>query len=55
MYGYICPECGAHLDPGEICDCTAEREELQKEVHDRMVVIEELLEIEEDGQLRMAV
>ncbi|MDF2889758.1 MAG: hypothetical protein K0R80_125 [Clostridia bacterium] len=18
---YICPECGAHLDPGEKCDC----------------------------------
>ncbi len=22
MYNrYICPECGAHLDPGEPCDC----------------------------------
>jgi len=20
-YYRICPECGAHLDPGEICDC----------------------------------
>ncbi len=20
-YGSICPECGAHLDPGERCDC----------------------------------
>lgn len=22
MYAYICPCCGAYLDPGEICDCT---------------------------------
>jgi len=21
MYYRICPDCGAHLDPGEICDC----------------------------------
>lgn len=21
MYGYICPECGCYLDPGEKCDC----------------------------------
>lgn len=21
-YGKICPLCGAHLDPGEKCDCT---------------------------------
>lgn len=22
MNYYICPYCGAHLDPGELCDCT---------------------------------
>lgn len=21
MYAYICPDCGAYLDPGEVCDC----------------------------------
>lgn len=24
MYGYICPECGCYLDPGEKCDCKDE-------------------------------
>ena len=24
MYYYICPECGAYLDPGERCDCKEE-------------------------------
>lgn len=23
---HICPECGAHLDPGERCDCRDEKE-----------------------------
>ena len=22
MYYRTCPNCGAHLDPGEICDCS---------------------------------
>lgn len=26
MYGYICKHCGAHLDPGEKCDCEEEEE-----------------------------
>lgn len=21
-YFRVCPECGAHLDPGEVCDCS---------------------------------
>lgn len=21
MRNYICPDCGAYLDPGEVCDC----------------------------------
>ena len=25
MYGYICEHCGAHLDPGEHCDCEVEK------------------------------
>lgn len=24
---YVCPECGAHLDPGERCDCHEKRED----------------------------
>lgn len=23
-YYRTCPDCGAHLDPGEMCDCQAE-------------------------------
>jgi hypothetical protein len=24
VYYHICPKCGAHLDPGERCDCSDE-------------------------------
>ena len=24
-----CPECGANLDPGEVCDCGRDRDELE--------------------------
>ena len=27
LYYKTCPYCGAHLDPGEHCDCTKERSE----------------------------
>ncbi len=27
MYGYICPYCGDHLDPGERCECRVKEEE----------------------------
>ena len=30
MYGYICPECGCYLDPGEKCDCK-EEEKMREE------------------------
>ena len=55
MYGYICPDCGAHLDPGEICDCITERREHEKENSDHVNMLKELLEEEASGQLRMAV
>lgn len=29
-YYYICPYCGAFLDPGEKCDCEKEREAQEK-------------------------
>lgn len=30
MYGYICEDCGAHLDPGEECDCVQRRREIRE-------------------------
>ena len=30
MYGWICPRCGGHLDPGERCDCDAQAEQPKK-------------------------
>ena len=54
MYYTTCPYCGAHLDPGEKCDCREEktakvsrREEIKKEP---VVYFEE-----KNGQLRIAV
>ncbi len=32
MYGYLCEKCGAHLDPGEKCDCEEEKARRQKEI-----------------------
>ena len=29
MQYYECPYCGAHLDPGEKCDCEEEREMIE--------------------------
>jgi len=26
MYFNVCPHCGAHLDPGERCDCLQEKQ-----------------------------
>lgn len=26
MYGRVCPDCGAYLDPGEKCDCREKEE-----------------------------
>lgn len=32
MYGYVCEKCHAHLDPGEHCDCEAEKEQQKMKV-----------------------
>ena len=39
MYGYICSDCGAHLDPGEKCDCK-QKEQEKKEFYNRHLKIE---------------
>ncbi len=55
MYAYICPECGAYLDPGETCDC---KEETKKQEVESAKVLEEIFRMlteEKDGQLRIAV
>jgi hypothetical protein len=55
MYSYICPVCGAYLDPGETCDCKAEREDRARRNNETFAAIEDLLEEESNGQLRIAV
>lgn len=31
-YFKICPECGAHLDPDEVCDCQKEQWRMEVEL-----------------------
>ena len=49
MYFRICPNpnCGAHLDPGERCDC------LEKEKAER-IEYEKNIKVEQDGQIASA-
>ena len=51
MYGYICPFCGDHLDPGERCEC---REERVKEEALKEKIFEKTFSVETNGQLCMA-
>ena len=44
MYGYICNRCGAHLDPGERCDCIEEEENKKQKRFLSSSKAEELLE-----------
>lgn len=44
MYGYICEHCGAHLDPGETCDCRERNNEFLER-------LKEMLQTESNGQL----
>lgn len=41
-YFHVCPECGANLDPGEVCDCnfssSAGRTEAHHEAYAAFVV-----------------
>lgn len=51
MYGYICPECGAHLDPEERCECREEKNQQEKKLKEQ----EKLFKLEKNGQLSLAV
>ena len=44
MYGYICDRCGAHLDPGEKCDCLLEEEMKIRKRKESSLKAKELLE-----------
>lgn len=46
-----CPNCGAHLDPGERCDCEANKEPVAM----RIIVkrAEEMIRQEKNGQYRL--
>ena len=55
MYGYICPECGAHLDQGETCDCVEERKKSRDIAKETQELLFQLMTEEEDGQLKIAI
>lgn len=46
MYNYRCENCGAYLDPGEMCDCNSTHEK-------NLRMVEELLEPDSDGQMTL--
>lgn len=51
MYGYICPECGCYLDPGEKCDCKDEEKRIARSVEK----LSHLICAENNGQMRIIV
>lgn len=46
MYGYICKECRAHLDPGEKCDCKEEKRIRESKLRKRQAEAIHLVEQE---------
>lgn len=54
MYGYICPDCGAHLDPGEKCDCAEEKDAKVMKYKEQARTFPKFYE-ESSGQLKMAI
>ncbi len=50
MYGYICPDCGAHLDPGEKCDCLDKKVAVREKKETKPIVIT----VGKNGQLKIA-
>jgi len=55
MHGYVCPECGAFLDPGERCDCQDEKEQKSIAAEEFEKEISQMVVVERNGQLRLAV
>ena len=47
-----CPRCGAHLDPGEHCDCQANKEPVAAKITVKRA--DEMLRMEKNGQFRLA-
>lgn len=37
-YFNVCDKCGAHLDPGEVCDCLSKREVLRRKYEELVVL-----------------
>lgn len=37
-YFNVCDRCGAHLDPGEVCDCTSKRESLRRKYEELIYI-----------------
>lgn len=44
MYNYRCDNCGAYLDPGEMCTCHSTHEK-------NLQMVDELLTEDQDGQM----
>lgn len=40
-YYKICPRCGAHLDPGEPCDCEDEKKKREEFFEENLQVVPE--------------
>lgn len=50
-----CPNCGANLDPGEVCDCKIIRRMEEKQAKEKAEAIRKLCIMEKNGQLCMAI
>jgi len=46
-----CPRCGAHLDPGEHCDCKDKEKSTVAKITVKKA--EEMIRLEKDGQYRL--
>lgn len=53
MYGYICPDCGCHLDPGEKCDCREEREKQKERTAKISGRMEKMVRVGKNGQMQL--
>ena len=51
----ICPDCGAHLDPGESCDCREIKAKELEQKADRERKYQKKVKMDKDGQYRLVV